>query len=413
MKLIATLFALTLAAHAQIQGVAVPLFNGKDLTGWKGEGYEVKDGAIVATAQSRNLVTESIFANYYLDFEFRLDAGANSGIGIHYPGEGDAAYVGMEIQVLDDGAEQYAKLEPGQYHGSIYKLVAAKRGHLKPVGEWNVQRITVTGPLVKVELNGTVIAEGNLDALSQANPQHQGVKRRAGHIALCGHGAGVAFRNMTIGELPPQANIEGVKAAGFTNLFDGTTLKGWKVDKGSEDHWRALNAIIKYDGRSEAAVKDLWSEKSYKDFTLVFDWRWSAPGPVMKRPIIGPDGKETGEMVDVQELDSGIYLRGSSKSQVNLWNWPCGSGEVYGYRTDGGQSPEVRAGVTPTANADRPVGEWNRMMIQLRGEVLTVTLNGKDVIENATLPGIPAEGPIGLQHHGAAIDFANIWIKEH
>ncbi|MCU0795601.1 MAG: DUF1080 domain-containing protein [Akkermansiaceae bacterium] len=412
MKIITALFALSLAAQAQIQGVAQPLFNGKDLTGWKGEGYEVKDGTIVATAQGRNLVTEKTFANYILDFEFQLQPGANNGIGIHYPGEGDAAYVGMEVQVLDDTSPDYAKLEPGQYHGSIYKLVPAKRGHLKPVGEWNLQRITVSGPLVRVELNGTVIAEGNLDALSKAHPDHAGAKRRSGHIAFCGHGAGVAFRNISICEMPPAANIEGVKAAGFTQIFDGTTLTGWKVDKGSEGHWVAANGVIKYDGRSEAAVKDLWSEKSYKDFTLVFDWRWGAPGPMMKRPVIGPDGKETGEMVEVQELDSGIYLRGSSKSQVNLWNWPCGSGEVYGYRTDGNQPAEVRAAVTPIANADKPVGEWNRMMITLKGEVLSVTLNGKTVIENASLPGTPAEGPIGLQHHGAAIDFANIWIKE-
>ena len=412
MKAITALLALTFAAHAQIQGVPVPLFNGKDLTGWKGEGYEVRDGVIVATAKGRNLVSEKTYANYYFDFEFQLQPGANNGIGIHYPGEGDAAYVGMEVQVLDDTAPQYEKLEPGQYHGSIYKLVAAKRGHLKPVGEWNLQRITVNGADVSVELNGTVIAEGNLDELTKAHPGHQGIKRRSGHIAFCGHGAGVSFRNINITEIPPAANTEGVKAAGFSPLFDGTTLAGWKVDKGSEGHWVAGNGIIKYDGRSEAAVKDLWSEKSYKDFTLVFDWRWGAPGPVMPRPVIGRDGNETGEKVQVQELDSGIYLRGSSKSQVNLWNWPCGSGEVYGYRTDGSQPAEVRAGVTPTVNADKPVGEWNRMMITVKGEALTVTLNGQTVIENAKLPGMPAEGPIGLQHHGAAIDFANLWIKE-
>ena len=117
-------------------------------------------------------------------------------------------------------------------------------------------------------------------------------------------------------------------------------------------------------------------------------------------------------MIEIEELDSGIYLRGDSQSQVNLWNWPIGSGEVYGYRTNPKQPPEIRAGVTPKVRADRPVGEWNRMMITLQGERLTVSLNGRVVIENAQLPGIPAKGPIGLQHHGAAIDFANIWIKE-
>ena len=131
----------------------------------------------------------------------------------------------------------------------------------------------------------------------------------------------------------------------------------------------------------------------------------------MDRPIILPDGSQKGS-AKVQELDSGIYMRGNSKSQVNLWNWPVGSGEVYGYRTDNKMPPEVKAGVTPKSQADKPLGEWNRMMITMKGELLTVTLNGEVVIKEAQLPGVPAEGPIGLQHHGSAIDFANIWIKE-
>ncbi|MCB1133971.1 MAG: DUF1080 domain-containing protein, partial [Verrucomicrobiae bacterium] len=129
------------------------------------------------------------------------------------------------------------------------------------------------------------------------------------------------------------------------------------------------------------------------------------------RPNVQPDGSESGS-TEVEELDSGVYLRGSSKSQVNLWNWPVGSGEVYGYRTDRSQSAEVRAAVTPKEKADKPLGEWNRTMITLQGDKLTVTLNGKVVIENAALPGIPAEGPIAFQHHHAPIDFANVWIKE-
>jgi hypothetical protein len=115
----------------------------------------------------------------------------------------------------------------------------------------------------------------------------------------------------------------------------------------------------------------------------------------------------------VQECgDSGIYLRGRDKSQVNIWCWPIGSGEVYGYRTDGSQSAEVRAAVTPRSNADAPLGEWNRFHITMRGSRLTVVLNGVTVIENAELPGIPARGPIALQQHGSPIQFANIYVRE-
>jgi hypothetical protein len=123
-------------------------------------------------------------------------------------------------------------------------------------------------------------------------------------------------------------------------------------------------------------------------------------------------------------VDSGIYLRGSSKAQVNLWAWPIGSGEVWGYRTDEKMPAEVRAGVTPKVRADKPLGEWNTMEITLHGDRLTVVLNGQTVIENAQLPGIPEEGPIALQHHGgmtkegklsgasSLVQFRNISIRE-
>lgn len=412
MKSIAFLLlpAAAMAAEPKLQ--ALDLFNGKDLTGWKGEGYEVKDGAIVCTPQGKNLMTERIFANYALDFEFKLPPAGNNGIGIHYPGTGDAAYTGMEVQVLDNSSDKYKDLKPYQFHGSIYTMVPAKKAPLKPVGEWNKERIQIEGSDIQVIVNGEVITTANLDQLNKEFPQHEGAKRRAGQIAFCGHGDPVAFRNIKVYELPPKANDEGAKAAGFTKIFDGTTLNGWEAEEGDKGHWVPMNGILKYDGRSEAKDKDLWFSKEYGDMTMVFDWRWSGSGPVMKRPVIGPDGKETGEQVEVQELDSGVYLRGNSKSQVNLWNWPCGSGEVYGYRTDKSQPAEVIAGVTPKVKADNPLGEWNRTTITIKGDRLTVGINGKTVIDEAQLPNVPAKGKIALQHHGAAIDFANIWIKE-
>jgi hypothetical protein len=386
-----------------------PLFNGKDLTGWKGEGYVVEDGAIICTPKGRNLLTEEMFANYVLDFEFKLEPGGNNGLGIHYPGTGDGAYSGMELQILDSTHPKYKDLKDYQFHGGLYTMAAAKQGFLKPVGEWNQQRVTVMGPAVKVELNGETILDVSLDEMAAKFPEHQGVKRRSGHIGWLGHGDRVAFRKIHIGELPPVANEAGVKAAGFTKIFDGSTLKGWKHTPDTTN-WKAIHGILKHNGKP-GSVNDLWTEKSYKDLTLVFDWRWSGRGPMKHQPKVMPDGTTSGT-VEIEELDSGIYLRGNTKSQVNLWNWSIGSGEVYGYRTDGGMSPEVKAGVTPKAKADRPLGEWNRTMITLKGDRLTVSLNGRVVINDAQLPGIPANGPVGLQHHGAAIDFANIWIKE-
>ena len=196
-----SLISLFLVSVCFAQGKeAVSLFNGKDLAGWKNANYVVEDGVLVC--QGGNLVTEKQYTNYIFEFDFLLPPGGNNGLGIHYPGSGDAAYSGMELQILDNSHPRYAKLKDYQFHGSLYTLQAAKRGHLKPVGEWNYEKVTVDGPLVKVELNGVVILNANLDELNKQKPKHKGAQRRSGHICFCGHGAPVKFKNITIKELP-------------------------------------------------------------------------------------------------------------------------------------------------------------------------------------------------------------------
>ncbi|MCE2961149.1 MAG: DUF1080 domain-containing protein [Akkermansiaceae bacterium] len=385
------------------------LFNGKDLSGWKGDGYVVEDGAISCTPKGKNLITEETFSNYVLEFDFLLTPGANNGLGIHYPGTGDGAYTGMEIQVLDNTAEKYKNLKEYQFHGSIYTLAPAKKSGLKPVGEWNHQRVTVNGSKVQVILNGETILDVDLEELSKKDPKHEGAKRRSGHIGWLGHGDKVSYKNIQIADLAPTVDEAALKKEGFTQIFDGASLKGWKHEPETKN-WSAINGVLKHDG-TPTPTKDLWSEKSYKDITIQLDWRWAGRGPMKMQPVVKPDGSN-GEKVEVEELDSGLYLRGDSKSQVNFWNWTVGSGEVYGFRMDNKQPAEVRAAVTPKAKADKPLGEWNRTIITLKGDRLTVTLNGQVVIENAQLPGTPKEGPIGFQHHGSKIDFANVWIKE-
>lgn len=219
--------------------------------------------------------------------------------------------------------------------------------------------------------------------------------------------------------------------AGFTSIFNGKDFTGWKVPEGDNGHWKIIDGVIDYDAESEAkADKNLWTEKQYGDFVLDVEWRIkSTPYKNPGVPIILPSGEhkrdENGREIRmvVPDSDSGILLRGSSKSQVNIWCWPTGSGEVYGYRMDRNMPPGVRAGVTPKLIADRNIGEWNHFRITMRGDRLTVELNGQTVIENAQLPGIPATGPVGLQHHGskkdgqwtsppALVQFRNISVKE-
>jgi len=218
---------------------------------------------------------------------------------------------------------------------------------------------------------------------------------------------------------------------GFTSIFNGKDFTNWKVPEGDNGHWKILDGVIDYDAESEALKdKNLWTEKQYKDFILYVDFRIkSTPYKNPNVPIILPTGlhklDENGKEITmvVPDSDSGILLRGNSKSQVNIWCWPTGCGEVYGYRMDAKMSPEVRRAVTPVTNADKNIGEWNTFKVTVKGNVLNVELNGIPVIIDATLPGLPEIGAIGLQHHGgksndvwnsppALVQFRNIYIKE-
>ncbi len=190
----------------------VPLFDGKTLDGWelvgkKGSGYIVEDGKIVCPADGGgNLFTSKEYSNFVLRFEFRLEDGANNGIGIRAPLEGDAAYKGMEIQILDDGAARYrGQLRPAQYHGSVYDVFPAKQCCRKAVGEWNEEEITADGRHVVVKLNGQNITDADLDSVTDplVLKKHPGLARTIGHIGLLGHGTRVEFRNFRVRELHP------------------------------------------------------------------------------------------------------------------------------------------------------------------------------------------------------------------
>jgi hypothetical protein len=198
----------TLAEEPSEEGF-VPLFDGKTLDGWVGstKGYAVEDGILVCLKEGGgNLYTKNEYADFIFRFEFKLEPGANNGLGIRAPLEGNAAYVGMELQILDDTADVYKNLRPYQYHGSIYGVVPAKRGHLKPVGEWNSQEVICVGRRVKVVLNGTPIVDANLDEAVKDGKtidgqDHPGLKREKGHIGFLGHGSRIEFRNIRIKDL--------------------------------------------------------------------------------------------------------------------------------------------------------------------------------------------------------------------
>jgi hypothetical protein len=189
------------------------LFNGKNLDGWvlvggKGPGYVVQDGNLVCPADGGgNLLTEQDYSDFVFRFEFKLADGSNNGVGIRAPLEGDIAYTGMEIQILDHDSPRYqGKLKPTQYHGSIYDVIPAKTGFLKEVGEWNHEEITAIGRKIKVVLNGTTIVDADLDTVSDPAilQKHPGLARTKGRIGFLGHGTRVDFRNIRVRPLTPE-----------------------------------------------------------------------------------------------------------------------------------------------------------------------------------------------------------------
>lgn len=198
-----------LSAEEQKEGFKV-LFDGTNMDSWTGNtaGYICEDGAIVChpgAGGGGNLYTKEEYGNFNYRFEFMLTPGANNGLGIRTPLEGDAAYVGMELQILDNESPIYATLQPYQYHGSVYGIIPSKRGFLKPVGEWNTQEVIANGNHITVILNGTVIVDGDIaKATKNGTPDHRehpGLFNKKGHIAFLGHGSLVKFKNIRVKSL--------------------------------------------------------------------------------------------------------------------------------------------------------------------------------------------------------------------
>jgi hypothetical protein len=409
-----------------------PLFNGKDLAGWVNVNcapntFTVRDGMIVSTGVPTGVMrTDRQYENFELDLEWRhMKQGGNAGCfvwadPITSPGVPFARAI--EVQILDGrNSETFtshgdlfaihgATFKPDRPHPKGWMRCLPSEHRAKPAGEWNHYHVVCSNGVINLAVNGKIVSGG-----SESKP-------RKGYICLESEGSECHFRNIRIKELPstnPSRDEIAPLAENFKSLYTGVDLSGWKDDAGHKGHWQPKDWILDYDGKSEAQDKNLWSEKEYGDFVLICDWRLTQKGQKQMRPVILPNGEyatdDQGKQKEVEVLDagdSGIYLRGNSKSQVNIWCWPAGSGEVYGYRTDKNVSPEVRAAVTPRVKTDNAIGEWNRFVITMKGDRLTVNLNGKTVITNAQLPGVPDRGPIALQHHGDPIQFANIFIRE-
>jgi hypothetical protein len=412
---------LAICSNALTEPGFVSLFDGKTLDGWtlhgkSGAGYGVTNGVIYcARGGGGNLFTEKEFSDFVLRLQFKLEPGGNNGVGIRAPLEGDAAYNGMEIQVLDDKAPKHATIKPWQFNGSVYNVVPAKNGTAK-IGEWNDYEITAKGRKIKVVLNGRTIVDTDLNDVHDPETveKHPGIFRERGHVGFLGHNDYVEFRDIRIKELLTKEK-ENSPPEGFVALFNGKNLNDWKgllarpndnpskraklsgqelsaeqakADQRMRDHWRVENGEIVFDGKGDS----LCTRKDYGNFEMLVDWK------------IPPRG------------DSGIYVRGSP--QVQIWepkspgqfNPPDGSGGLYNNE----KNPRH-----PLMSADHPVGEWNRFRIVMVGEKVHVLLNGELVVRDTTLENywekdkpIYPIGQIELQNHGGPLWFKNIYIRQ-
>jgi len=461
------------AAYAEsIDEGFVSLFHGKDLPGWFGSvkyGVDEKEPGVLRCYPKRpapksdhgNLLTEKQYRNFILRFEFVMPPNGNNGLGIRTPNPGvDSAYHGMcELQLLDDGGSEYYdakagkdKLKPYQYTGSVYGVVPSRRdnidkqiwgkqknftgggSYVRKPGMWNFEEVRVVGEEIEVYLNGYLITKADLSKFTgnRDTPdgrKHPGLHNERGHIGWLGHGHDVRWRNIRIKELPDDARMSDLsrgcpKAAccnpgkDFVPYFTGCpsqVARMWKgvttkdkfdnpevrakadrrkrdemrriADQARDEHWSVRDGSLCFDGfeggYSLATIRD------YADFELWADWR-----------IVSVTG------------DSGLYLRGSP--QVQIWDahnqWHIGSGGLYNNQKNPSKALKI---------ADRQVGDWNRFHVIMRGEKVTVWLNGELVVDNVTLenywdrtqPIFPKE-QIELQCHGDPTEWRNVFIKE-
>jgi len=430
------------------------LFNGKDLTGWAGDagGYTVKDGVLTCQPGAKNLESDKDYGDFALSFEFRMQESANNGIGIRVPAGGRPAQEGLEIQILDTDGKAYGSeatvngkpmklswLKPWQVHGSVYGHFPAKTGYLKPVGEWNQQTIVAIEDHIMVILNGAVIVDTFLEEQAPLEKGFNGRKNRTGRISLAGHSDPMDFRNLKIADFSPSAPLlknhpDNTPPAGFTPLFNGADLAGWKglahnnaverhtltgealkdaqakADEVMKAHWRVENGVLIYDGKGAS----LCTAKDYGDFEFYCDWKIPAGA------------------------DSGIYLRGTP--QIQIWDpWDAtikdknGSRQpttpqewVEAYKTgrnlgSGGLWNNRRTRNQPLVLADNPIGEWNTFYIRMVGSRVSIWLNGKQVVDRTELENywdktgkepLPRADQIELQHHGSELFFKNLYVRE-
>jgi hypothetical protein len=366
----------------------VPLFNGKDLGGWvlmnvAPRTFTVADGVIHSTGVPTGIMrTERQYENFVVELDWMHEKPAgNAGLflwGAPMTAPGTPFAKGIEVQILDEAFVQGeakekhlytgqgdifsihgASMKPDRPHPAGWERCLPSEDRANPAGQWNHYRVEARDGVVKLAVNGKVVS-----GASQCRP-------RKGYLCLESEGSPAQFKNIRIAELPstnPKPEEIQPEAEGFTSLYTGVDLSNWVQDAGHKGHWKPDDWRLLYDGEGVHGEQTLWTEKEYGDFVMIVDWRILKPGQ--------------GEPADIS---GGVELRGG----------------------------KLRVGF-PTPVDKESWGRWNRTTITMKGDRLSVVLNGKPTTTEKQLPNLPTRGPIGLSGGGLEqpFEFASIFIRE-
>jgi len=368
------------AAAAEPDGEGFrPLFNGKDLSGWvpvntAPSTWTVRDGMIICSGKpTGELRTDRMYQNFVLELEWRhMRPKGNGGVFVwadDITARGVPFHRGIEVQVLENA---YGKAKWFTTHGDIFPIHGARmkpvngRGgsrafpteeRSKPTPQWNHYVITCNDGAISLAVNGKVVTRGT-DCIP-----------RKGYICLESEGGLCHYRNLRIKELPPtpiDPKHVAIADRGYRSLYTGADLSGWTVGKGGEGHWRSRNWVLAYDGKTPAgADPSLATEKSFGDFGFIFDVRRRDESKVAR-----------------------VELRGSAKAAVAI----------------DPADPLLAKHLTKGRRMSRFEGV-------LRGDKLTLSLNGRELFKDRPVPGVPARGPLRIVPTGP-IDFANLYVRE-
>lgn len=359
----------------------VPLFNGRDLHGWVSvtcapDTWTVVDGMIHTTGKPIcELRTDRMYENFVLELDYKhLTPGGNSGVfiwGDALTARGEPFVRAIEVQVLDgQNTANYtshgdvfaihgAKMTPDRPHPAGWMRCLPSERRARPAGEWNHYRITARDGTIKLAVNGKEVSGG------------YDITPRKGYVHLESEGGEVLFRNLRIKELPsagalPPANIA-QQDEGFVSRYNGMDFRGWEYPRGHEGHWVSKDWTIAYDGKSEAAEKDLSTTESFGDVVVIADWRRAAADDDTVLPI----------------RIAGVELPAGAREKI--------------------------ARVLSTAASPRP---WHRAMLTKRHGTLSLAIDGDVVLQALALPARAARSRIALRHDGKPIEFANIFVKD-